>query len=127
MAAVGRRDLSYLRRRLSVARGDHQRQCAESAHHEAVDERRWAIGVESEVLGAGEKSGEDDLGLEAGERRADAEMDATPEGEVVSRSGAIEHHVVGALVLRRIAVGRTPEEQHGRSRRDGDSVYLSRP
>ena len=111
----------------STARRGDQRQAAEAAHHEAVDSRRWVIGVECEVLGSRQKSGEDDLRLEASQWRADAEVDPASEREVVLRSRSIEHHVVGPVVLSRIPVGCTSEEEHGRPCCDGDPAHFGRP
>src|SRR5262245_49754344 len=111
----------------SMARLHHQRKAAEAAHHEAADSCRWVIGVEYEVRGSRQKPGEDCLRLEAAQRRADAEVDPASEREVVLGSGSIEHHVVGPVVLGRIPVGCTPEEEHGRPCCDGNSADFSRP
>src|SRR5262245_38156772 len=79
------------------------------------------------MTGRLEQLRQDDVRLEASERRADAEMDAASEREVVLRSGSIEQHLVGSLVLGRIPVRRTPEQQHGRPCSDGYAVHFGCP
>ena len=57
------------------------------------------------MLGSRKQPGEDDLRLKASQWRTDAEMDAASEREVMLRGGAIEHYVVGPLVLGRVPIG----------------------
>ena len=70
---------------------------------------------------AGQQSFNGDAGLEAGQRRPHAEVDAAPEGEV--RALASPRATAGTVVIsRRRSVGRRPHQQHPAAGGDVDAT-----
>lgn len=79
--------------------------------HEAVDPAGRPVRIHCDVRRTFEQDVEDGARFDAGERCADAVVDASPEREMVSGHRPSEVDVVGVLELVRVVVGRTPQQQ----------------
>ena len=86
-----------------------------STHLQAVEPPRQPIAVESEGASPLQERRQHHPRLQAGERGTDTVMDAAAEGQVVTRRGTVEPHLVGLVELLRIAICRAPKQQNGGS------------
>src|SRR5712692_9320946 len=82
-----------------------------ASDEEARDPPGRLFGVEGDAAGAFEQHGEHDPSLEAGEGRADAVVDATPERDVAARRWPIEDDLIRPFVFGGISVGGAPKQQ----------------
>src|SRR4030095_6460772 len=98
---------------LSSRGGDAERQAPEPPDDEAVLADGRFVWIQLEVGGSLQDLAEDDGSLKACEGRADAEVDASSEPEVVSWRRAVEDDLGAPFFLVRVAVGSTPEQQDG--------------
>jgi SAM-dependent methyltransferase len=108
--------------RQSCAPCRHEWEAGEATHHEAPHSLWWPRRVEGEVTGALQELREDHEGFEAGERRTNAEVNAASERQVVARRPSIEGNVVWPFVFGGVAIRSAPEQQHGRTGRDGGAA-----
>lgn len=91
----------------------------------AVHPPRPPICRDREFAGSFQQRRQDDSGFRSCERCADTLVDASSECEMAS-SGvprwSIENEFVGTFILLRIAIGRAPEQQNVRARRNLDAA-----
>ena len=81
------------------------------------------VGVERDAGRLGEESLDRDAGLEAGKRRANAEVQTATEREVGSTAGGVDVFMRARRLLRRWSVGSSPKQQYAAVCGDG---YISK-
>lgn len=91
-----------------------------ASDHEAVHPARRIVLVERDGARAIEQDAQDVARLDASQRSPDTVVDPTSERHVSTRSVTLEVDFVGSIEQRIVAVGRAPEQQHGRPRRNVD-------
>ena len=109
-----------LRRSAPASEGD--REARVTAEEDAGPAHGRMVGVERNTGCSGEESLDRNAGLEAGKRRADAEVKTATEREVGSTARVIDVLMLARRLLRRWSVGSSPKQQYPAVCRDG---YLS--
>jgi hypothetical protein len=79
-----------------------------SSDHEAFDPLGLVRWIECEAAGALKQHRQNYPCLQAGQRSADAVVDATPKCHVAPGHWAVQHDVIGMVEYRRISVGGGP-------------------
>ena len=86
---------------------------------QAVEPPGRLVAVEFDRTRALEQALQHDLALQPGQGSTDAVVDAAAEGHVAPGQATMEVDGIGLWECRGVPIGGSPEQQHGRPRRDG--------